>query len=74
MSLDGVIQEPVAAYMVDGAAGTISFSTAPGSDSKIFITWYAQGASTDEVIGGIITIASTAPVSPHVGDVWVDTT
>jgi hypothetical protein len=27
----------------------------------------------DDVIGGIITIASTAPVSPAVGDVWIDT-
>jgi hypothetical protein len=28
----------------------------------------------DDVIGGIITIGNTAPVSPAVGDVWIDTT
>jgi len=29
---------------------------------------------TDEVIGGIVTISSTAPSSPATGDVWIDTT
>jgi hypothetical protein len=29
---------------------------------------------TDDVIGGIITISSTAPSSPSTGDVWIDTT
>ena len=28
----------------------------------------------DEVVGGMITIASTAPSSPAVNDVWIDTT
>lgn len=28
----------------------------------------------DEVVGGIITISSTAPSSPATGDVWIDTT
>jgi hypothetical protein len=29
--------------MVDGAAGTITFLTAPTADSQIFITWFSQG-------------------------------
>jgi len=43
VSLDGVIQEPVVDYLVDGVAGTIIFTQAPASDSKTFITWFRQG-------------------------------
>jgi hypothetical protein len=32
------------------------------------------GTATDEVVGGLITIASTAPASPAVGDIWIDIT
>jgi len=31
-------------------------------------------AVPEEVVGGKITIASTAPGSPATGDVWIDTT
>ena len=34
----------------------------------------AHASADDEVIGGKITIASTAPSSPAVNDVWIDTT
>jgi hypothetical protein len=40
-------------------------------------TWvleFVAAAAPDEVVGGIITIASTAPSSPATGDVWIDTT
>jgi len=40
VSLDGVVQEPIASYTALGS--TITFTTAPAADSRIFITWFAR--------------------------------
>ncbi len=78
VSLDGVVQEPISSYTAAGAV--ITFTTAPGADSRIFITWFETAGgggvvvpAEDEVTGGHITIGSVAPASPSVNDVWIDT-
>jgi len=43
VSQDGVIQEPIASYTASGA--TITFTTAPSADSRIFITWFSRTAA-----------------------------
>jgi hypothetical protein len=65
--------------------GTLWFNSA---DGNLYI-YYNDGTSSqwvptstntgtsvapDEVVNGIITIASSAPSSPATGDVWIDTT
>jgi hypothetical protein len=37
-------------------------------------SWQTLTIPADDVIGGIITISNSAPSSPSVGDVWIDTT
>ena len=43
VSVDGVVQEPVVAYTAAG--DTITFSTAPASDSLVFIIWFGPVAA-----------------------------
>jgi hypothetical protein len=42
---------------------------------RVMLAAFGLGAAEeeDEVVGGTITISSTAPSSPAVGDVWIDT-
>jgi hypothetical protein len=81
---------PVIVYSADtppGAPviGTLWFNSADGNlyiyyndgtSSQWVPTTTGTGTSVapDEVVNGIITIASTAPSSPATGDVWIDTT
>jgi hypothetical protein len=63
--------------------------TDAGTYTTVPVTWQSGGSNItagrvmlaafglgigDEVVGGIITIASSAPSSPAVNDVWIDTT
>jgi hypothetical protein len=70
-------------YVVSGAitdAGTyttipVTWSSggSPITAGRVMIGAFGLGIS-DEVVGGVITIASSAPSSPAVNDVWIDTT
>lgn len=55
--------------------GATSYNGGIGAQGFVWITEYCSSpAAGDDVVGGIITIASTAPSTPAVNDVWIDTT
>jgi hypothetical protein len=81
---------PVIVYSADTPPGTPVIGTLwfNSADGNLYI-YYSDGTSSqwvptttgtgtsvapDEVVNGIITIASSAPSSPATGDVWIDTT
>jgi hypothetical protein len=59
----------------DSTRGDLFIYYNDGNTSQWVVANAGGGAGgVDDVIGGIITIASTAPSAPVVGDVWIDTT
>jgi hypothetical protein len=70
VSVDGVVQEPTVSYSASGA--TITFVSAPDTDSVVFITWHQSDGGTGAGSGGgaSVTIGDTPPVTPAVGDLW----
>jgi hypothetical protein len=63
--------------VVDGGAYTnipIAYVSGGGTVTagRVMLAAFGMG-SAEEVIGGIITISNTAPSSPAVNDVWIDT-
>jgi hypothetical protein len=43
------------------------------ANSSAWIEASGGGTATDEVVGGLIAVGASAPTSPAVGDIWIDT-
>lgn len=86
-AVDVTVINPGAVVIVDIAGGGTSFVidvvtppplfaidvTVGNPAATIVVDIPGDHEDVDEVIGGIITIGSTAPSSPNVNDIWIDT-
>lgn len=70
--LDGVTQYYGVDYTVSGS--TITFVTAPVTSSTIFAYYGSTNATAAQFAGlSKITVGTVQPISPSVGDIWIDT-